>query len=99
MESFYGTSKRITSLAPFGASFLSGLRRRPNFVAGEATIKAVAVNAWQWVVENKVKRIQLHEVSYRNFKRGEFKSKEVQEKMDKLNSSKPPGKDNIDGGA
>ena len=55
MEIFYGTSKRITALAPFGAKFLSGLLRKPAFVAGEATIKAVAVNAWQWAEENKKK--------------------------------------------
>ena len=72
MESFYGTSKRITALAPFGAIFLSGLLRRPVLVAREATIKTVAVNAWQWAEENKEKRIQLHNISYRNFKRGEF---------------------------
>lgn len=47
MDLFFGTSKRITALAPFGAKFLSGLLRRPIFVAGEATIRAVAVNAWQ----------------------------------------------------
>ena len=29
MESFFGTSKGITALAPFGAKFLSGLLRRP----------------------------------------------------------------------
>ena len=81
MESFFGTSKRITALAPFGANFLSGLLRRPTFVAGEATIKAVAVNAWQWAEESKVKRIQLHNVSYRNFKRGEFKCKGAEEML------------------
>ena len=57
---------------------MSGLLRRPTFAAGEATIKAVAVNAWQWAEENKAKRIQLHNVSYRNFKRGEGKSKVVE---------------------
>jgi hypothetical protein len=81
METYYGTSKRITALAPFGAKFLGGLLRRPSFVAGEATNKAVAVNAWQWAEEDKVKRIQLHEISYRNFKRGEFKGKEAEEKL------------------
>ena len=60
MESFYGTSRRITALAPFGAKILSGLLRRPVFVAGEATVKAVAVNAWQWAEENKAPIIQLH---------------------------------------
>ena len=83
MEEFFGTSKRITALAPFGAKFLSGLRRRAVFVAGEATIKAVAVNAWQWAVEEKVERIQLHDVSYKNFKRGNFKSDEVGKKLGK----------------
>ena len=68
MEKYFGTSKRITALAPFGAKFLSGLLRRPTFVAGEATIKAVAVNAWQWAEENKDKRIQLHSISDQNFK-------------------------------
>ena len=82
LETFFGTSKRITSLAPFGAKFLSGVLRRPVFVAGEATIKAVAVNAWQWAVENKEKRIQLHSISYINFKRGNCKSKEVEKKLD-----------------
>ena len=56
LEAFYGTSKRIIALAPFGAIFLSGLLRRPVFVAGEATIKAVAVNAWQWAEEKKRKK-------------------------------------------
>ena len=83
MESFYGTSKRITALAPFGPKFLSGLLRRPVFVAGDATIKAVAVNAWQWAEENKEKKIQLHSISYRNFKRGEFKVKDAEHMLDK----------------
>ena len=83
MEKFYGTSKRITALAPFGAKFLSGLLRKPVFVAGEATVKAVAVNVCQWAEENKEKRIQLHEISYRNFKRGEFKAKGAEEKLKK----------------
>ena len=84
MEDFFGNSKRITALAPFGANFLSGLLRKPVFVAGEATVKAVAVNAWQWAEEDKVKRIQLHEISYRNFKRGEFKEKGVEERLNKV---------------
>ena len=83
MENFFGTSKRITALAPFGAKFLSGLRRRPTFVAGEATIKAVAVNAWQWAEEGKKERIQLHSISYQNFKRGSFKCKEAREILKK----------------
>ena len=83
MESFFGTSKRITALAPFGAKFLSGLLRRPVFVTGETTIKAVAINAWQWAEEGKAGRIQLHNISYRNFKRGEFKLKEVEEVLNK----------------
>jgi hypothetical protein len=83
LETFFGTSKRITALAPFGAKFLSGLRRRPVFVAGEATIRAVAVNAWQWAVEEKVQRIQLHDISYKNFKRGNFKDDEVGKKLEK----------------
>ena len=53
-------------------------------------------NAWQWAEEDKAKRFQLHEVSYRNFKRGEFKYKEAQGKLDKLNKAKAPGKDCID---
>ena len=81
METFFGRSKRITALAPFGAKFLSGLLRKPVFVAGEATIKAVAVNAWQWAEEGKEKRIQLHSISYRNFKRGNFRLKEVEEML------------------
>ena len=81
MEFVYGTSKRITALAPFGARFLSGLLRKPAFVAGEATIKAVAVNSWQWAEENKETKIQLHNISYRNFKRGEFKAKGAEEKL------------------
>lgn len=56
LESFHGTSKRITALALFGANFLSGLLRRPVFVAGEATINVVAVNAWQWAEENNEKQ-------------------------------------------
>ena len=83
MEKFYGTSKRITAFAPFGAKNLSGLLRKPVFVAGEATIKAVAVNVWQWADENKEKRIQLHNTSYRNFKRGEFRAKGAEEKLNK----------------
>ena len=83
MEAFYGTSRRITALAPFGAKFLSGLLRRPEFVAGEATVKAVAVNAWQWAEEGKAPRIQLHNVSYGNFKRGEFKAKGAEEKLNR----------------
>ena len=81
METIYGTSPRITALAPFGAKFLSGLLRRPKFVAGETTIKAIAVNAWQWAEEDKAKRIQLHNVSYKNFARGENKSKEVEDAL------------------
>jgi hypothetical protein len=81
MESLYGTSRRITALAPFGATFLSGLLRRPVFAAGEAIVKAVAVNAWQWAEDNKAPRIQLHKVSYSKFKRGEFKGKEAKEKL------------------
>lgn len=71
----------------FGAKFLSGLLRRPEFVAGEATIKAIAVNAWQWAEEDKAKRIQLHNISYRNFKRGEFTLREVQERLNTACSS------------
>ena len=44
-------------------------------------MKAVAVNAWQWAEEAKVPRLQLHELSYRGFKRGAFKSREVEEKV------------------
>ena len=84
LEWYYGTSKRITALAPFGAKFLSGILRRPTFVAGEATIRAVAVNAWQWAEDSKVERIQLHEVSYRNFKRGEFKMKEAEDMLNRV---------------
>lgn len=51
LDTDYGSSPRITALAPFGARFLSGLCRRPQFVAGDATAKAVAVNAWQWAEE------------------------------------------------
>ena len=83
MEKFFGTSKRITALAPFGAKFLPGLLRKPVFVAGEATVKAVAVNAWQWAENNKTKNLQQHEISYRNFKRGDFKEKGVKEKLEK----------------
>ena len=78
-EVFFGASRRITNLAPFGANFLSGLLRRPTFVAGDATIRAVAVNAWQWTEEDKVKRIQLLEISYRNFRRGDFKRTEAED--------------------
>ena len=46
LEVVYGTSRRITALAPFGVLHLGGLTRRPVFAA-EATPKAVAVNAWQ----------------------------------------------------
>ena len=81
MDTIYGTSPRITALAPFGAKFLSGLLRRPTFVAGDATVKAVAVNAWQWAEDSKTKRIQLHNVSYRSFVRGESKSKEADEAL------------------
>lgn len=81
LGSFFCTSRRITSLAPFGAPFLSGLLRRPVFVDGEATIRVVAVNSWQWAEENKAKRIQLHNISYRSFKRGGFKLKEMQAKL------------------
>ena len=90
MESFFGASQRITALAPFGAKFFSGLLRRPVFVAGETTIKAVAVNAWQWAEEGKAGRIQLHNISYRNFKRGEFKLKEVEETL--IKKAKEKGK-------
>ena len=83
MESFYGTSRRITALAPSGAKFLSGLLRRPVFVAGEATVKAVAVNAWQWAEENKAPRTQLHNVSYSKFKRGEGKARGAEAKLNK----------------
>ena len=83
MEVYFGTSRRITALAPFGAKTLSGLLRRPQFVAGEATIKAVAVNAWQWAEEGKAKIIQQHMVSYSGFKRGAFKAKEVELKLAK----------------
>ena len=90
MQSFFGTSKRITALAPFGAKFLSGLLRRPVFVAGETTIKAFAVNAWQWAEEGKAGRIQLHHISYHNFKRGKFKLKEVEEVL--IRKAKEKGK-------
>ena len=83
MEAYYGTSKRITALAPFGAKFLSGLLRKPQFVAGEATIKAVAVNAWQWAEEGKADIIQKHMVNYTGFKRGTFKAREVEQKLAK----------------
>ena len=78
MEAYFGASRRITALAPFRAKNLSGLLRRPQFVAGEATIKAVAVNAWQWVEEGKAKIIQQHAISYNGFKRGAFKAKEAE---------------------
>ena len=83
LESFFGTSRRIISLAPFGAPFLIGLLLRPVFVAGEATIRVVAVNAWQWAEENKAKRTQLHNIFYRSSKRGDFKFQEIQDKLNK----------------
>ena len=81
LETVYGTSRRITSLAPFGILHLSGLLRRPVFVSGDATTKVVAVNAWQWAEEGKAARVQLHEISYKNFKRGTFKSDKVQQQL------------------
>ena len=89
LEKAYGTSRRITSLAPFGALHLGGLRRRPVFAA-EATPKVVAVNAWQWAEEGKVQRLQLHEVSYKNFQRGEGKLREVQERLEQLVPEEAP---------
>ena len=83
LETVYGTSRRITALAPFGALHLGGLRRRPVFVA-EATPKVVAVNAWQWAEEGKVSRLQLHDANYRGFQRGERKSRAVQERLELL---------------
>ena len=83
MDTCYGSSRRITALAPLGAKILSGLLRRPTFVAGEAAIKAVAVNAWQWAEEDKAKRIQLHKVSYGSFKRGAFKDKGAENRLTK----------------
>ena len=64
LQTAHGTSKRITALAPFGALHLGGLLRRPIFVAGDAASKAIAAKAWQWAEENKVSRIQLHEITY-----------------------------------
>ena len=61
-------------------------------MAGEATIRAVAVNAWQWAEEDKVKRIQLHEISYRNFRRGDFKHIEAEDLLKKV-TAKRSGKD------
>jgi hypothetical protein len=81
LEKDYGTSRRITSLAPFGALHLSGLLRRPVFVSGMAAWKASAVNAWQWAEEDKVARIQLHTVSYQGFTRGGAKLEEVQDRL------------------
>ena len=93
MDAFYGSSRRITALAPFGANILSGLLRKPTFVAGEATIKAVAVNAWQWAEEDKAKIVQLHKVSYTSFRRGAFKDKGAENKLTKAveKALKKPG--------
>ena len=44
-------------------------------------IKAVAVNAWQWVEEGKAKIIQQHAISYSGFKRGTFKAQEAELKL------------------
>ena len=81
LEVEYGTSKRITSFASFGAIHLSGLSRRPVFASGEVAIKAAAVNAWQWAEEAKEKRIQLHVVSYKGFARGGGKQQAVLAKL------------------
>ena len=50
-------------------------------MGGDHTIKAIAVNAWQWAEESKVARLQLHELSYRGYKRGALKSKDVEERL------------------
>ena len=50
-------------------------------MGGDHTVKAVAVNAWQWAEESKVARLQLHDLPYRGFKRGALKSKEVEERL------------------
>ena len=81
LEVEYGTSRRITSFASFGALHLSGLSRRPAFASGEAAIKAAAVNAWQWAEEAKVNTIQLHVVSYKGFARGGGKQQVVLAKL------------------
>ena len=57
LEVEFGTSKRITSFASFGALHLSGLSRTPVFLSGEAAIKPAAVNAWPWAEESEVSRI------------------------------------------
>ena len=67
---------------------MGGLLRRPRFVAGESTVKAAAANAWQWAEEAKVARLQLHQLSYRGFKRGEFKSSEVAERLAQVAAGK-----------
>ena len=80
-EKDFGTPRRITSLAPFGAFHLSGLFRRPVFVSGLAACKASEVNAWRWAEVDKVTRIHLHAVSYQPFLRGGEKLDEVQYRL------------------
>ena len=83
LETVYVTSRRITSLAPFGALHLGGLFRRPKFVGGDITIKAIAVNAWQWAEGGQQARLQLHQLSYKGFKRRAAKNREVEEEVDR----------------
>ena len=65
-------------------------------MAREATIRAVAVNAWQWAEDDKVKRIQLHEISHRNFKRGECKSNGAEDLLNKAINKEAHGEPNRD---
>ena len=83
LETIYGTPRRIISVAPCGALHIGGLLRRPTFVSGHTTIRAIAVNAWQWAEGGQQVRLQLHQLTYRGFNTGVAKSKEVEEEVDK----------------
>ena len=47
LKAGFGKSNKVTSLAPFGARNVVGLKRRPAFVAGMATIRCIATNAFR----------------------------------------------------
>ena len=76
IKKLFGENKQAGGLMPFagGLCRLEGLRRRPKFVAGDATVRCVARNAWEagelrgaqeahlWGLE-----FRQHETSYAGF--------------------------------
>ena len=82
LKNSYGVSYAVSTLAPIGQSRLKGLRRRPCFVGGEATIKVIAKSCWRWAQGETTATLQSSQlVDFTGFKVGNAKSSRVQDQV------------------